>query len=177
MDVVTGGVAASQCQNRCHESTGPQKTILLSRWVTSRHWCPRQFQVRSLCYIHNHLGTLAKLQNTHLLSLGILSLLCAFVVKLFRNVTSRSIYNVEKGAQIELLLCFWLLWGEACVAILLRNWVENSNIYMCVATIWYCVLHQRRHICGLPLPDVKVPSVSEKKLPMLYAKAIKKDIK
>ena len=131
MDVVTCGVAASQCQNRCRESTGPQKTILLSRWVTSRHWCPRQFQVRSLCYIHNHLGTLAKLQNTHLLSLGILSLLCAFVVKLFRNVTSRSIYNVEKGAQIELLLCFWLLWGEACVAILLRNWVENSDIYIC----------------------------------------------
>lgn len=130
MDVVTGGVAASQCQNRCRESTGPQNTILLSRWVTGRHWCPRQFQVRSLCYIHNHLGTLAKLQNTHLLSLGILSLLCAFVVKLLRNVTSRSIYNVEKGAQIELLLCFWLLWGEACVAILLRNWVENSDIYM-----------------------------------------------
>ena len=176
MDVVTGGVAASQCQNRCHESTGPQKTILLSRWVTSRHWCPRQFQVRSLCYIHNHLGTLAKLQNTHLLSLGILSLLCAFVVKLFRNVTSRSIYNVEKGAQIELLLCFWLLWGEACVAILLRNWVENSDIYMwqqydtasCIRGVTSVV-----RLC----PMSRFLLSQKKKLPMLYAKAIKKDIK
>ena len=156
MDVVTGGVAASQCQNRCRESTGPQNTILLSRWVTGRHWCPRQFQVGSLCYIHNHLGTLAKLQNTHLLSLGIPSLhLCIRCQTLKRNVTSRSICSVEKGAQIELLLCFWFLWGghvwQYCFEIGWKTAICGNNMILRLASeashLWFAFARCQGSFC------------------------------
>ena len=63
------------------------------------------------------------------------------------------------------------------MAILLRNWVENSDIYMCgnnmilrlaseASHLWFAFARCQGSFC-----------LRKKPLPMLYAKAIKKDIK